>query len=68
MKIIGSAKNCKKGRKKAKKRPKKAQNWDALYGMADPEDKIQYFNAIIMWFLELHAPLCRYIVSTDVKL
>jgi hypothetical protein len=29
-----------------------AQNWDALYGMADPED-------------QLHAPLCRYIISTD---
>jgi hypothetical protein len=26
-----------------------AQTWNALYGMADPEDQIQYFNAIIIW-------------------
>jgi hypothetical protein len=35
--------------------------------MADPEDQIQYFNAIIMWLLELHAPLRRYIISNDVN-
>jgi hypothetical protein len=44
-----------------------ALNWDVLYGMADPEVQIQYFNAIIMWLLELHAPLRRYIISTDVN-
>jgi hypothetical protein len=35
-----------------------AQNWDALY---DPKDHIPYFNAIIMWLLELLAPLRKYI-------
>jgi hypothetical protein len=33
----------------------------------DPEDQIQYFNAIIMWLLEFHALLRRYIISTDVN-
>jgi hypothetical protein len=35
--------------------------------MADPEYQIQYFNAIIIWLLELHALLRRYIIGTDVN-
>jgi hypothetical protein len=35
--------------------------------MADPEDQIQYFNAIIMWLVELHAPHRIYIIGTDVN-
>jgi hypothetical protein len=44
-----------------------AQTWKAVFGMADPEDQIQYFKAIIMWLLELHSPLRRYIISTNVN-
>jgi hypothetical protein len=44
------------------------QNYTKMISnMADSEDQIQYFNAIIMWLMKLHAPLCRYIISTDVN-
>jgi hypothetical protein len=37
----------------------------AWYDIADPENQIQYFNAIIMWLFELQAPFHRYIIGTD---
>jgi hypothetical protein len=31
------------------------------------DEQIQYFNSIMLWLLDLHGPLCSYVVKTDVN-
>jgi hypothetical protein len=44
-----------------------AQNWSAIYAMPDPEKQLQHFNSIVLWLLDLNAPLRRYIKNDDVN-
>jgi hypothetical protein len=44
-----------------------AQNWHAIYDMPDPDEQLRHFNAIVLWLLDLHAPLRRYIKKDDVN-
>jgi hypothetical protein len=37
------------------------QTWDAIYDMYDPEEQLQHFNSIVLWLLDLHAPLRRFV-------
>jgi hypothetical protein len=34
---------------------------------ADPDEQLQHFNATVLWLLDLHVPLCRYIKNDDVN-
>jgi Reverse transcriptase (RNA-dependent DNA polymerase) len=44
-----------------------AQDWSAIYNMSDPDQQLQHFNKIIIWLLNLHAPLRKYVKKDPVN-